>query len=745
MVEPMKLPIKVVPALKEDFYNPFEATSGGGHKIFEEPTREFRERLAHQVIEVRDHFQAAFRTYPGVPGVAKVRVRVDAIAKSHRPTRVLSEDTCPIIGCDALGALLLSVTPSGLEKLARTIERDETQQGRANLSTLTEVGPLAPEIQPGLSSVVPVKIKLFRHGTLAANAAVDRAFADVLRRHSQTRTREVRYTPKMKVFRLDDLEEDALAELCAFIGTQSLGSFPIYLPVRTAATPVRNVLPEDFPPPDPEADYPTVGMIDAGTTPDDPQLSPWVVARESDVPPDFQDNTHGNFVAGLIAQGKRLNHDDYRFPGCSARIVDVVALPKDGASEDDLLESIENALRRHPEVIVWNLSLGTEIPISDHAFSDFGVALDRLQDDYGKLFILAAGNYRQPPFRGWPPEAHLSGADRICSPADSVRSIVVGSLAHRDHASARVRAGEPSPFSRRGPGPLYLPMPEISHLGGNCGPTGNCSQVGILSLDGQGHVAEDIGTSFAAPHISNLAGNVSHRIIGGATRTLTRALVLHSTALYGKTVNAELFQHQGFGVPPDIDRLLGCEPWQCTLVFEMLLRPDLAFQKADFPMPDCLHMGNGVLRANLLMTLVYDPALDPSFGAEYCRSNVEISLGTHPLGQDGKRHQKKQVPREPQLRGGAYEKDLVEHGFKWSPIKVYRREMVQGVQGDRWRLNVSVQHRSAHVASEEQYAVLIVTLADPEKRADVYNEMVVLMNRAGWAAVDLQIRQRIRQ
>ena len=49
------------------------------------------------------------------------------------------------------------------------------------------------------------------------------------------------------------------------------------------------------------------------------------------------------------------------------------------------------------------------------------------------------------------------------------------------------------------------------------------------------------------------------------------------------------------------------------------------------------------------------------------------------------------------------------------------------------------------VHSEDQYAVLIVTIGDPAKQADVYNEMVVLMNQAGWAAVDLQVRQRIRQ
>jgi hypothetical protein len=68
------------------------------------------------------------------------------------------------------------------------------------------------------------------------------------------------------------------------------------------------------------------------------------------------------------------------------------------------------------------------------SFSDLGAALDRLRDEHGVTFIVAAGNYRQPALRGWPPD-DLGEDDRVCAPADSVRAIVVGSAAHRDHSS----------------------------------------------------------------------------------------------------------------------------------------------------------------------------------------------------------------------------------------------------------------------------------------------------------------------
>jgi hypothetical protein len=331
----------------------------------------------------------------------------------------------------------------------------------------------------------------------------------------------------------------------------------------------------------------------------------------------------------------------------------------------------------------------------------------------------------------------------VCAPADSVRAIVTGALAHRDHSSSRVKAGEPSPFSRRGPGPLYLPKPEVSHVGGNCSATGNNSQIGVLSLDGRGNVVEDVGTSFSAPLVSTLFANIGRRV-KDASRVLSRALLVHSAAMRTGKIDPILLRYQGFGMPPDLDTILACEPWQCTLIFELEIRPTVAYEKAVFPMPPCLYSDANTVRANILMTLVHEPDLDASFGSEYCRSNIEVSLGSYDPGKDGREHQKKLVPEDPKLVGSHFEEDLVQHGFKWSPVKVYRREMVKGVKGKKWRLDLSVHHRAGHAPAAPERAVLIVTVSDPARQAPVYNEMVVQMNRLGWAATDLQIRPRLR-
>lgn len=737
MSDAPKLPLKVVPKLERDFYRP--DFNGGGKKVFGEVTKEIRQNLASEVIRIRDHFTSAFRAHPSVPAVATAKIRSEAIAKSHRPTGILSSSTCPIIGVQGLDDLLISVTNDGLERLARKIEVADSKAAVASISTLTQFSVYQPQVEIPLNK--PAKVKLFQHNLIRFDWELEKLFFSLMKELTGEVPEEIKYGPGLRIFRVQTGQEK-LEQIVNFVGLQSISSFPTYSPVRAESIAIRRAEATDFPAPDADVDYPVVGVIDGGTSVNDPLLSPWRVGRNSFVPTAFQNLNHGSFVAGLLVHGRNLNHGDKAFPSCSSKFFDVVALDEGGTSEDVLLERIENSVRDRPDIRTWNLSLGSKTLVTDRTFSDFAVALDRIQDEFKTRFVVAAGNYRKKPYRGWPPD-DLGEADRICAPSDSVRSIVVASTAHRDHSSSRVKASHASPFSRRGPGPLYLPKPELSHVGGNCDSNGAYSQIGVMSIDSKGNLAEDVGTSFATPLISTLYANVDHAINGGLSPLASQALIVHSAAQKGTKIDAKDLRYYGFGVPSDIQDILGCEPWQSTMIFELTIPAGVAYEKATFPMPPSL-VTDEVLRANILMTLVHECALDANFGSEYCRSNIEVSMGTYNLGEDGKRHQRKQVPEDPKLKGSGYEKDLVEFGFKWSPVKVYRREMKRGVKGEVWRLDLSAHRRSGHSSDIEEKAALIITISDPLKKAPVYNEMVVQMNNLGWSASDLQVRPRIR-
>lgn len=745
-----RLPIKVVHQRNEDLQKP--DAGGGPRKIFGEVTPAVRRRLVQQVRAVEATFQPVFERAPNIPAVARLRLKEDAIAKSHRPASLLSVTT-PIIGVETFGELLLSVRPAGLRALVEQFESGSTKQRLADISTIDTIQPYGEEdaLRATVETLIhavkddgALKLRLFNHGNTALNAIVFAAFLRQLKALDMAPPEELPYGGDVRIFRLNDMKPEAVEPLARFVGTQSLSRFPKFRSLDSASMAVRALTPLDLPPPEEDRAYPVVGVIDSGVDPGDSFLAPWVIERHEYVPPRYRSYDHGSFVAGLIAQPRLLNQGDPRFPDASARVVDVVAIPggHEGVREDDLLTILEDVVPAHPDVRVWNLSLASDEPCDDRSFSDLAIKLDDLQDRYDVTFVLAAGNYQTAPFRGWPPE-DLGNADRICSPADSLRSLTVGSVAHLDRPNSRVRSGQPSPFSRRGPGPVFTPKPEVVHLGGNCDDTGQYLQTGVMSVDGSGRLAENIGTSFAAPLVSTLMANVDAALAVHPSRNLLKALLVHSAMLGMDDVTANELRYRGFGVPSDPMNVLTCTPWSATLVFEAEIAEGVEFIRSPFPIPPSLRTKGGKVRGDVVMTLVYDPPLNATFGAEYCRTNVEASLGTYDVGKDGKRHHRRQIPPEPQDMAKMFERQLIEHGFKWSPVKVYRRSMDR-VTGKDWRLVVGLTQRSGFATSDAQRAAIVITLADPGESAPVYDEVVIAMTRLGWTTNDLEIQARLR-
>ena len=225
---------------------------------------------------------------------------------------------------------------------------------------------------------------------------------------------------------------------------------------------------------------------------------------------------------------------------------------------------------------------------------------------------------------------------------------------------------------------------------------------------------------------------------------MAKALLIQSAALSSEPIAAAELPYRGFGVPGEITDILTCAPWQATLIFEPeLLAQRKIFAKADFPIPDCFRRENSTIEGEFLMTLVYDPPRDPAAGAEYCQVNVDVSLGTYDQGADGKPSHSKQIPLEPKDYSKLFEKHLVEHGFKWSPVKVFRRKLSR-TSGLRWRLMLELLYRAEIEVAEPQRVALVVTMFDPERKKPVYDDVVRSMSTAGWIAEDLQIDERIR-
>jgi len=268
--------------------------------------------------------------------------------------------------------------------------------------------------------------------------------------------------------------------------------------------------------------------------------------------------------------------------------------------------------------------------------------------------------------------------------------------------------------------------------------------MGVVSLDGSGHVAEAIGTSFATPLVASTLANVREGITEPTSRNLAKALLVQSAAFRSGPIIANHLRYRGFGIPGEIDEILTCAPWQATLILEPEIPPNRRiFAREDFPIPACFRRADGRVEGEFLMTLVYDPPLDVSAGAEYCQVNVDVSLGTFDPGPNGKLEHKSKIPLEPKDYSRLYERHLVEYGFKWSPVKVYRKQM-RATSGVRWRLTLRAMYRAGLVEAVPQNAALVITLFDPKRKKPVYNDVVTAMSRSGWVTQDLKVDERIR-
>src|SRR5438093_31587 len=116
---PHRLNIKVVDPSDGDYQR--RPGGGGDREPFVPVTDELRAALAGQVDGVAAQVAAQVAPVRVVPSVARVILRPEAVAKSHRPHTIFNDDTCPIIGGSRLGELHVTADPTGLSRVSALI------------------------------------------------------------------------------------------------------------------------------------------------------------------------------------------------------------------------------------------------------------------------------------------------------------------------------------------------------------------------------------------------------------------------------------------------------------------------------------------------------------------------------------------------------------------------------------------------------------------------------------------------
>ncbi len=693
-----------------------------------------------------------------VPFSFIARIQEDATTKSKRKDIAnffQVKEMSSVIGLTATNKLIVSF--DSLSEFGKILERlkDCTNNDYA-ISCITDFEEFLPNIYEAEESC-NYKIKLIDYQNYEQNLVMRRLLEHTLN-NKKIEYNKTDYSEKFYVYKLKNVTNAMLDELKktdifnALFSVEPMPKYVISLDFLEED--------DDIPikKPDSEKNYMTIGILDNGIE-TIPHLKPWIdIERWSPYPESSIDPTHGTFVAGIALYGDECEGKGW-VGHKGIKLFDAAVFPdtsKEGLDEDELIANIKEAVKLYnKQVKIWNLSISITRPVSDNKFSDFAIALDALQDEYNVLICKSAGNCRN--FESSRPKG------RVHEGADSIRSLVVGSFAHKKGTYDYAEINDPSPFSRVGPGPEFIIKPEVSHYGGNAGidPLGNTVTTGVKSFAKDGTLAQGVGTSFSTPRITALAAGIQQELSEDFDPLLLKALITHS-ASYPREMTVpsiERTKQVGFGLPKSVSEIIYNSPYEATLILRDNLAKGDKIDIMDFPMPQCL-IKDGYYTGQIIATLVYEPILDASQGIEYCQSNLDIKFGSYdekferdvsqrhilnPVGRKGAQNLflgsvfSKTKMKNKSSDFALKERLQIQYGDKYYPVKKYaidlseltEQKKIDYLSSDKkWFLFLQGVYRDhiERLSQLESFTLsqefcLILTIRDPFYKEEVYDEV----------------------
>jgi len=739
-------------------------------------------KLLSQLSSVRQKFSAS-RSAP--VEYVKVVLQSEAWAKSHRPIeKIFDSKRIPCVGGSGIGEMFFELRPNLIDRIEESILKaePETRWGIDNQTGRPKPKPSPYRSEVGaISDIVPHGIPDKRKFTIeqAANWLSDprtgggyliELFVTEKNLPTNDEDRDRLLRPYIRKFeqnlRALDLPielihtrnkwnfvdlliarftvEVTLAEhkkLIDFLDAQALVrriGLPPILDKSDVELDVESETVANAPQFNAESSYAKVGVIDTGVS-DIELFDPWVVGRSDFLDADKQDVSHGTFIAGLaVAAAELNNHAVFQEDPC--QVFDLGLHPTDPGSYSsyypkgfvDFLEQLDFEIidAKRSGVRIFNMSLAVESIVNDDSYGYFAAFIDELAIKHDVMFVISAGNLAEPHIhKPWPSdpldvlamlaEYKYPGRDRIFQPAESVHSVTVGALNPPDVDNVLV----PAQYSRRGPGCALGQKPDVAHIGGRY-----AVDSGLYSFARNGSKISGSGTSYAAPLVAKVLANINHKIQGGVSREALRALLIHyctmPKALSSDSLRAVARQFVGHGLPANSNDILVCEDYEITLVFNGTLsrRTALSF---DFAWPSSLVSETGACNGSVRMTLAYTPLIDDNFGAEYVRVNLDGYLRqqntnkkTGKVGYIGRLDD--DVDRD-----GVIEKERIENGAKWWPIKRYSGNFKRGTgNSSNWKLVVDSLTRASQAFPDQGVAFsVILTISDIAKEKPVFNQM----------------------
>lgn len=706
--------------------------------------------------------------YDYIPSIIAVELDENAVAKTHRNSikEIFNQerDKNNVIGFNNENELLIKVdSVNDATKIKRKL--NNSIRYAKGISAITNIAAYQPIIENTENSKDRkiIKVSLFNYFDYSLNQAVKSAFHDLCKENNII-SKEVFYTNDLIIFRLENVESnEQYLKLEEFPAIEYIIPMPQF---KISNQEIKQSIDIELEKPKPDKEYPVVGILDGGIE-QTQQLSEWIIGSNNSYPDELLDKSHGTFIGGIVTYGDSLEGKIITgVNGC--KIFDAAVFPdtnKENITEDELIENIRENIKSHPEIKIWNMSLGYECMEADSDnFSAFAMVLDDIQQQYNIIICKSAGNCSN----------FLSNrpTGRITIPVESIASLVVGSVGND---------GTPSVFSRKGFGPANIHKPDLVSFGGNMIKVGEKYIMdGVKSFATNGSFVENLGTSFAAPRLATLLAGLDFKIAEEFDPLLLKALAIHS-AKYPDTKLSQIdrVQLMGYGIPDTVENILYNSDYEITLIQSDRITKGSFMEILEFPYPESLIDQHGFYYGDVTVTLVTSPVLFAGNGAEYCQSDIDVKFGTFDEIKQlkitqGRRNEYGPDGFENLLMPDNYgrrfinadfdnpftrERTLLKYGKKYQPVKKWHFNLGELTPANKvkyltapkkWGLRLTGLYRDfaetrAVIDGEQLFQdfCLIITIKDPNQEKMVYNEVAHLLESRSFIHNDITLRDSI--
>ncbi|MDF2832815.1 S8 family peptidase [Chryseobacterium indoltheticum] len=423
--------------------------------------------------------------------------------------------------------------------------------------------------------------------------------------------------------------------------------------------------------------------------------------------------SHGTFVASRCIFGDNLEYQisqNNLNPYCY--VIDVPVFGIDyygnikGLNDFDLGKAITEVVESlYKEIKVYNLSLGSTLSLIDNHRTHLANILDILSKDYDVLFVVSSGNISSS-LGSYPTEHFNHPNARIGSPAESLLSITVGSIAKYEYEGSLSKGNHISPFSKIGPGTDGGLKPELVTHGGNIlapynlNPFSRIASCGLFE-DGVS-ISYDNGTSFSSPIVSRYA-QILFDYYPFANVNLIKALLIHFSEKRNVSENINFdFKFTGFG-EPIIDKALYAYN-SATFLYQGNLDSD-NYDYIKFNIPNQFVNKNFDSKLKLKITIVYNPEVDINNFIEYSKARLSVKLVKNT----------NQGNKEISLS------DSNTYFKQWSPILQFEKTFTRNFIDGEWFVALRLYTRGNILNTYTQDYSIIIEVIDENGIINVYD------------------------